>query len=70
MMTQWVEEFIAWARNHGGIAVLSLACANRQLPSEGRTYEVYTKVLEKWHEDLRFSEVFEDDADGYEPPEA
>ena len=69
-MTQGVEEFITWARNHGGILMLSLACANRQLPSEGRTYEVYTKVLEKWHEDLRFSEVFEDDADGYEPPEA
>ena len=69
-MTLWVEEFIAWAKNNGGIAMLSLACANRDLPSDGRTYETYTRVLEEWNEELRFSEVFEDTAEGYEPPES
>ena len=69
-MTQWVEEFIAWARNNGGIARLSLACDNRELPSDGRTYEFYTRVLQEWHEEFRLSEVFDDTAEGYEPPES
>ena len=50
--------------------MLSLACANRQLPSEGTTYEVFATRLEKWHEDFRLNEVFEDDENGYEPPES
>ena len=69
-MTLWVEDFIAWARNNGGIKTLSLACADRDLPSDGRKYETYTRILEEWNEELRLSEVFKYDAEGYEPPES
>ena len=69
-MTLWVEDFVAWAKNNGGIKTLSLACADRDLPSDGRKYETYTRILEEWNEELRLSEVFKDDAEGYEPPES
>ena len=69
-MTLWVEDFIAWAKNNGGIKTLSLACSDRDLPSDGRKYETYTRILEEWNKELRLSEVYKDDPEGYEPPES